>query len=148
MTAHPLFRQATIDDILAMSHIRMAVTENVLRDPSRVTPQMYEDFLDKSGRGWVAEKQGEVVAFCYADKANASIWALFVRPGEEGQGLARTLLQLAVDWLFELGHDCIHLSTTPNTRADRFYAAQGWLRTPGDASEVHFTLSKAPAISG
>lgn len=148
MTAHPIFRQATIDDIPAMSHIRMAVTENVLRDPSRVTPQMYEDFLDKSGRGWVAEKQGEVVAFCYADKANASIWALFVRPGEEGQGLATTLLQLAVDWLFELGHDCVHLSTTPNTRADRFYAAQGWLRTPGDDTEVHFTLSKAPAISG
>ena len=126
-----------------MSHIRMAVTENVLRDPSRVTPQMYEDFLEKSGRGWVAEKQGDVVAFCYADKDNASIWALFVRPGEEGQGLAKALLQLAVGWLFGLGHDCNRLSTTPGTRADRFYAAQGWLRAPGDASEVHFTLRRS-----
>ena len=130
-----------------MSRIRLAVTENVLRDPSRVTPQMYVDFLEKSGRAWVAERQGEVVAFCYADKENASIWALFVRPGEEGQGLAKALLQLAVDWLFALGHDCIHLSTTPGTRADRFYAAQGWLRAPGDASEVHFTLRK-PASRG
>jgi hypothetical protein len=42
---------------------------------------MYEDFLDQSGRGWVAEIEGEIVAFCYADKPNASIWALFVRPG-------------------------------------------------------------------
>ncbi len=131
-----------------MSQIRMAVTENVLRDPSRVTPQMYEDFLNKSGRGWVAERQGEVVAFCYADKDKASIWALFVRPGQEGQGLAKALLQLAVDWLFALGHDCVRLSTTPDTRADRFYAAQGWQRTPGDASEVHFTLCKAAAIPG
>lgn len=148
MTIHSLFRQAHRGDIPAMSRIRMAVTENVLRDPGRVTTQMYEDFLDKSGRGWVAEKQGEIVAFCYADKDKAAIWALFVRPGEEGQGLARALLRLAVDWLFALGHPCIHLSTTPDTRADRFYAAQGWQRTPGDASEVHFTLRKAAALPG
>jgi hypothetical protein len=80
----PLFRQANRSDIPAMSRIRLSVAENVLSDPSRVTAQMYEDFLEKSGRGWVAEDKGEIVAFCYADKENASIWALFVCPGHEG----------------------------------------------------------------
>jgi GNAT superfamily N-acetyltransferase len=85
----PSFRRATSDDILAMSRIRLSVTENTLSDPRRVTDEMYEDFLDQSGRGWVAESEGEIVAFCYADKLNASIWALFVRPGHEGRGLAK-----------------------------------------------------------
>ncbi|WP_229467562.1 GNAT family N-acetyltransferase [Massilia sp. Mn16-1_5] len=138
----PSFRQAVSADIPAMSRIRLSVTENVLSDPARVTPQMYLDFLDKSGRGWVAEGDGEVVAFCYADKENASIWALFVRPGHEGRGLAKTLLVLAADWLFALGHERVHLSTTPGTRADRFYAAQGWLRHPPEAKEVVYTLSR------
>jgi len=138
----PSFRQAVGADIPAMSRIRLSVTENVLSDPARVTPQMYLDFLDKSGRGWVAEGNGEVVAFCYADKENASIWALFVCPGHEGRGLARALLAQAVDWLFALGHERVHLSTTPGTRADRFYAAQGWLRHEPGATEVVYSLTR------
>jgi GNAT superfamily N-acetyltransferase len=139
----PLFRQANSNDIPAMSRIRLSVTENVLSDPSRVTEEMYEDFLERSGRGWVAENKGEIVAFCYADKEKASIWALFVCPGHEGRGLAKSLLKLAVNWLFEIGHDCVHLSTTANTRADRFYAAQGWLREPVSSSEIAYSLTKS-----
>jgi GNAT superfamily N-acetyltransferase len=138
----PLFRQANIGDIPAMSLIRLSVTENVLSDPGRVTREMYEDFLEKSGRGWIAEYDGEVVAFCYADKINGSIWALFVRPGHEGQGLAKSLLKQAADWLFELGHDRVQLSTAADTRADRFYAAQGWIRQPISATEVGYSLTK------
>jgi hypothetical protein len=80
----PLLRRATSADIPAMSRIRLSVTENALSDPSRITPAMYEDFLERSGRGWVIEQGSEIVAFCYADKINASIWALFVSPDQEG----------------------------------------------------------------
>lgn len=125
-----------------MSRIRLCVNENTLSDPTRITPQMYEDFLERSGRGWVAEDEGEIVGFCYADRVNASIWALFVRPGSEGHGLGQSLLKLAVDWLFEIGHDCIGLTTGANTRADRFYSAQGWTRGSGSATEIVYTLSK------
>ena len=138
-----LLRQATSADIPEMSRIRLSVTENVLSDPGRITAAMYEDFLEKSGRGWVAESAGEIVAFCYADKLNASIWALFVSPGHEGQGLGKSLLAQAVDWLFEIGHDRVHLSTGANTRADRFYAAQGWLREPLSALEIAYSLRSA-----
>jgi PhzF family phenazine biosynthesis protein len=144
----PLFRQANSKDIPAMSRIRLDVTENVLSDPRRVTQEMYEDFLERSGRGWVAENKGEIVAFCYADKDQASIWALFVCPGHEGQGLGKALLKLAVDWLFDIGHDRVHLTTGANTRADRFYAAQGWLRVPLSASEIAYSMTQCSSACG
>ena len=138
----PFFRQANLTDIPAMSRIRLSVTENVLSDPTRITREMYEDFLEKSGRGWVAELGGDIAGFCYADKENASIWALFVSPGKEGRGLATSLLALAVNWLFDMGHERVHLSTGANTRADRFYAAQGWVRKPVSASEIAYSLAR------
>ena len=143
----PSYRQAHSGDIASMSRIRLAVTENTLSDPARITTQMYEDYLDKSGRGWVAEDAGEVVAFCYADRENASIWALFVSPAHEGRGFAKTLLRLAVDWLFETGHDSVRLSTGAGTRADRFYEKQGWLRQPDGASDIIYRLTKPSPVS-
>lgn len=135
-------RQACSADIPAMSAIRLSVRENVLSDPARVTLQMYEDYLERDGRGWVAEIDGAVAAFCYADRRRGSIWALFVDPACEGRGLARRLLAQAVAWLFALGHARITLGTAPGTRADRFYAAQGWTRMPGDGREVDYVLEQ------
>lgn len=138
----PSFRRTLRADIPAMSRIRLSVTENTLSDPARITPQMYEDFLERLGRGWVAEQDGDIVAFCYADKVDASIWALFVQPGYEGRGLAKSLLRLATDWLFELGHERIHLTTGAGTRADHFYAAQGWVREPTKGRDIAYSLLK------
>ena len=140
-----VFRQANSNDILSMSRIRRSVTENALADPARITAQMYEDYLEKSGRGWVAEKEGAIVAFCYAERENASIWALFVCPAHEGQGLAKNLLRRAADWLFDIGHDCVRLSTGTGTRADRFYAAQGWRRQAECGSDVVYSMAKSEA---
>ena len=130
-----------------MARIRLAVTENALRDPTRITVAMYEDFLDRSGRGWVAEADGAIAGFSYADNLNASIWALFIQPGQEGRGLGKALLDLAATWLFEQGHERIRLTTGAATRADRFYAAQGWQREPVSASEIAYTLTRPAACS-
>ena len=135
-------RQATLSDIPAMSHIRLSVTENTLSDPSRVTEQMYRDYLERLGRGWVADIDGVVVGFSYADRSDASIWALFISPDYEGRGIAKRLLQVAVDWLFALGHDSIHLSTSRNTRADRFYTGQGWTRSVLNERDAGFRLTR------
>lgn len=135
-------RQATLLDIPAMSAIRLSVKENILSDPSRVTEQMYRDYLELLGRGWVAEVDGQVVGFSYADKTDASIWALFVLQDYEGRGIAKRLLAVAVDWLFELGHDSVHLSTSRDTRADRFYAAQGWTRNVLNERNAEFRLTR------
>ena len=143
------FRRASVADIPAMSAIRLSVTENVLRDPARVTRQMYVDYLEADGRGWVAEVDGEVAAFCYAAREDGSIWALFVAPRHEGRGLAKHLLRLAVDYLFDLGHASVTLSTGADTRADRFYAAQGWTRGACREHEVVYTIRNplAPAAT-
>ncbi len=140
-------RRACSADIPAMSAIRLSVHENVLSDPARVTLQMYEDYLDRDGRGWVAEIDGEIAGFSYADRRDASIWALFVNPRHEGRGLGKALLALAVTWLFELGHGRVRLGTTPGTRADRFYAALGWSRMQGDGREVDYVLDKHPQMA-
>lgn len=132
-----------------MSRIRLSVRENILSDPARVTQQMYVDYLSVLGRGWVAESHGKVVAFCYADHRDSSIWALFVAPEYEGQGLGKRLLACAVDWLFESGNEYVQLSTGANTRAARFYLAQGWV---GDAAEggkeLRYRLPRRAAQAG
>ncbi len=138
-------RRAIEDDIPTMMRIRFAVKENRLSDPSSVTHAMCSDYLDKLGRAWVAELAGEIVGFSYAAR-DGSIWGLFVDPPREGLGAGRQLLRLAVDWLFEIGHDEIRLGTEANTRADRFYAAQGWTRGEmKDDVEVWYRLPRPKA---
>ncbi|MEJ6007005.1 GNAT family N-acetyltransferase [Paucibacter sp. AS339] len=137
------FRVAVSADIPAMSAIRIAVRENRLNNPARVTVQMYEDYLDRLGRGWVCEHEGEIIGFSYAAKDDASIWALFVHPDKEGLGAGGPLLNLATDWLFSLGHAAVNLGTEANTRADRFYQAKGWIRGEmKDSVEVNYTLPR------
>jgi len=136
----PLLRQATKADIPEMSRIRLAVAENRLRDPERVSPQMYEDFLERDGRGWVAQVDGVIVAFSYANRTDGTIWALFVDPAHEGKGLAKVLLGLATRWLFEIGYPEVKLDTRAGTRADRFYTRQGWTRTQTDDGNALFSL--------
>lgn len=135
---------ATLVDIPRMMEIRLAVKENVLSNPARVPYQMYVDYLELLGRGWVCEREGEIIAFSYAAKEDASIWALFVRPDCEGLGAGKALLALAVEWLFSLGNETVTLGTSANTRADRFYQRQGWARGEmKDAVEVYYTLSRS-----
>jgi GNAT superfamily N-acetyltransferase len=138
-------RRATVADIPAMSRIRLAVRENRLSNPARITEEMYRDYLDALGRGWVAELEGAIVGFSYADSGDGSIWALFVDPAREGLGAGKRLLRLAVDWLFEIGYEEVWLGTEPGTRADGFYAAQGWSREGRkDDTEVWYRLRGEP----
>ncbi|MCK9685234.1 GNAT family N-acetyltransferase [Scleromatobacter humisilvae] len=137
------FRRAVEADIATMMRLRLSVNENKLSNPSSVTHAMCSDYLDRLGRAWVAELAGEIVGFSYAAR-DGSIWALFVDPGREGLGAGKQLLRFAVAWLFEIGHDEIRLGTEANTRADRFYAAQGWTRGEmKDDVEVWYRLRRS-----
>jgi len=135
-------RPATVADVPQIMTIRFAVNENRLSDPNKVTAQMCCDYLDTLGRGWVCEVAGSIIGFSYAAK-DGSIWALFVLPEHEGRGVGSRLLGAAVDWLFAEGHPEIRLSTGVNTRAERFYTTQGWLRGEHkDGDEVVFRLRR------
>lgn len=142
-----VFREAIIEDIPALSEVRLSVRENALSDPLRITREMYVAYLSESGKGWLCEIGGRVVGFSVASLADASIWALFVRPGYEGRGIGKTLLRLATDWLFDAGAQSVTLSTGAGTRADRFYERQGWQRGEiKDGGEVCYMLRRsAPA---
>lgn len=122
----PVFREALPEDVPAICRVRMAVRQNRLSDPGRVPPQLVREYLSEHGRGWVCELAGRVVGFSIGDARDASVWALFVEPGEEGRGIGGRLHDLVVDWLWSLGADRITLSTEPGTRAEGFYRARGW----------------------
>ena len=135
------FREATVNDIGAMSKVRLSVEENVLSNSALITLQMYEDYLEKLGRGWVCEDNEQIIGFSYAVSENNSIWALFVLPENEGKGVGKELLKLATEWLFSSGVSKVSLSTEINTRADGFYKSQGWIRgAMKDDYEVIYTL--------
>lgn len=138
------FRAAVTTDIAAMSVVRLAVRENRLSNPDRITPAMYADHLGPLGQSWVCEVDGKIVGFSAAALRDASIWALFVLPEYECRGIGKRLLALATEWLFAQGAPRIVLGTATSTRADAFYAKQGWRRGKMlDAIEVEFTLDAA-----
>lgn len=139
-----IFREARMEDISALSEVRLSVKENVLSNPHRITRETYETHLSAAGKGWLCEAGGEVVGFSVASLKDASIWALFVKPEYEGRGIGKRLLLLATEWLFASGVSSIVLSTTVGTRADVWYEKQGWRRGEiGADGEVVYRLDKS-----
>lgn len=144
----PRIREATADDIDAMHRVRMAVRENRLTDPSWLTPAVYRACLAGGGvaNTWVAYVDGRVVGFSVGRVPERDIWALFVDPEHERRGIGRALCAAATGWLFERGVAVVELSTTPGTRADRFYREAGWQRGETNAKgEVLYRLPNPSA---
>jgi GNAT superfamily N-acetyltransferase len=120
-----MLRRATEADVPRIREIRDSVRENILSDPTRVTPADIAWFLD-NGPIWAWDDAGTVAGFSAGDPRNGWIWALFVAPGHEGKGIGRALLKAACETLREAGHKIATLSTEPGTRAERHYRADGW----------------------
>ena len=138
-------------DVPSLFDVRTSVRENhqSVEDLARigVTPETVATMLDGEGRGWVAEKNGRIVAFSMADAAQATIFAMFVQPGYEGKGLGRALMDEAEKWLFARGCDEIWLLTdrNPRVRANGFYQHLGW-RNDGvqEDGQVRYTKRREP----
>jgi GNAT superfamily N-acetyltransferase len=140
-----IVRVATLRDIGAMHRVRMAVRENRLSDPSRITAADYVDHLTKLGRGWIAELDGAIAGFAVGRATDGNIWALFVDPSREGQGCGSRLHDAMVSWLFAQGLGRLWLCTEPGTRAERFYQRKGWLPDPPHPQgEVRLSLEQRP----
>ncbi len=136
------YREATIQDIPQLHEVRTSVKENVLINTSLVTPGIYAEYLTTRGKGWLCEDAGKVVGFAIADTAEDSIWALFVRPGYEGQGIGRKLHDDMLNWYFAQGREKVWLTTAPGTRAETFYRVCGWKETSRKANgEILFELT-------
>jgi GNAT superfamily N-acetyltransferase len=108
-----------------MHRVRIAVRENRLAS-SVITEEHYLPAIETTGRGWVIELDGTVVAFAVGNEQTGNIWALFVHPEHERRGYGRRLHEVMVSWLFSRGLAKLWLSTDPGTRAQRFYEAADW----------------------
>lgn len=137
-----LYRPAAPADIPALTAVRFAVRENVLRNRALVTGADYQEYLTRRGRGWLAEAGGRVVGFAIADQQEHSVWALFVHPDFDRQGIGKNLLHRLLHWYFGQTNHPIWLSTAPGTRAEEFYRRQGWQDTGRTSSgEIRFELT-------
>jgi GNAT superfamily N-acetyltransferase len=72
---------------------------------------------------------GNVVGFSIADLEGNNIWALFIHPDYEGQGIGKKLQRLMMDWYFSKTTKTVWLSTAPHSRAECFYRKAGWIET-------------------
>lgn len=129
------YREAIRTDIKEMHRIRVAVKQNRLTSTA-LTESHYIPEIEVTGKGWVAEDDGQIVGFGIANKQTQSIWALFVEPDYEGKGIGKYLLQQMVTWLCSEGAQAISLGTEPGTRAEQLYLKSGWqskgLQSNGD----------------
>jgi GNAT superfamily N-acetyltransferase len=131
MTGVAILRRAVRADIPAMSIVRHAVRENTLR-PGVVNDEDVRREIEETGRGWVVEADGRIVAFAIGNVETGSIWALFVAPDAEHRGHGRSLHAVMVEWLWSCGLDSLWLTTGRDTRARLFYERLGW-KVVGDA---------------
>lgn len=137
-----IFREATTADIKGIFVVRYSVTENMLSESDLVNEEECESYLTKRGKGWVCEVDGQIVGFAIADLRENNIWALFLKPEYERQGIGRQLHTIMLDWYFSETQKTVWLGTNPNTRAELFYRKAGWkeVGTHGDG-EIKFEMT-------
>ena len=123
--ARNMLRQATFNDVASIQRVRHAVRENRLVSTG-ISDEDVRIAIEQTGRGWVIESEGEVVAFAIANATNGNIWALFVHPDHERRGYGRRLHDTMIDWLGAHGLKRLWLTTEPGTRAQSFYESAGW----------------------
>lgn len=125
-----------------MQVVRHLVKENTLSDPNLVPDKDVAHYISEKGKGWVCQIDGQVVGFSIVDLKESSVWALFVDPEFAEKGIGKELHRLMINWYFEQTKDKLVLGTAPNTRAERFYDLQGWVRVGSYSNgEVKFELS-------
>ena len=136
-----MLRAAVASDIAAIQRVRASVRENRLVS-TIITDEDVRTALETTGRGWVVEAKGEVVAFGIGNATTGNIWALFVHPEHEGRGYGRQLHDTMVNWLWAVGLPRLWLTTEPGTRAQRFYESAGWRLTAVDRGELRYELAR------
>ena len=96
-----IFREAKVSDIKQIQIVRNSVTENMLSNPNLVTDENCIEFITQRGKGWVCEIDKQIVGFSIVDLKNKNIWALFLKPEFEKQGIGRKLHNIMLDWYFD-----------------------------------------------
>ena len=139
-------REATGADMPGIARVRSSVRENLLtneqlaeRGITNASVAASLLAIARAGSPSAAERSLPS-AWLIADP---SLFALFVLPEYEGRGLGSRLLDLALQWLWDNGAELVWLTTSPDTRAARFYARRDW--TPAGlvpGGDIRFELRR------
>jgi GNAT superfamily N-acetyltransferase len=121
-----IFREAKIEDIKQIQIVRNSVKENTLSNPDLVSNKDCETFLFERGKGWVCDINAKIVGFAIVDLKENNIWALFIHPEFEKQGIGKKLHDIMLNWYFDQVKETVWLGTAFNTRAEVFYRKAGW----------------------
>ena len=132
-----MIRNATKADVPRIVEIRAAVRENKLRDPSRVTLDDLLWFIANPGM-FVWDEKGVIAGFSAADPRDGSIFALFMDQRFEGRGIAQSLFRRACHVLEAASCKRMWLTTSPGTRAVKFYRKAGWLEVGSSDNQLIF----------
>ncbi len=142
-------RVATQDDVDTLFVIRTSVVQNHLSREQMadlgITPQGLADSIHEADCVWIAQVDGQPVAFSMVDLAEGEVFAMFVLPTHENLGLGRQLMAVAEAALFEL-HDRLFLITDgrDEIRANGFYQRLGWSVVANlDGDDVRYEKRRA-----
>ncbi|ATF92660.1 putative acetyltransferase [Cedecea neteri] len=142
-------RNAALADIETIFSIRTSVNENHLSREEMaemgITPQTVADIIAESPSIWLADVDGKPAGFAMAIAEEACLFAMFVLPQFEGQGVGKLLLKKAEAFLLA-EHPTIWLETAASSRAAAFYQRHGWRPVGGqDGEDIRFEKSRPAA---
>ena len=137
-------RQALTSDVDGIFIVRTSVIENHLsREEMRqmgITETVVAGMLEQYRCAWVAVDNAAIVGLSMILPDEGCLFAAFVLPDYESQGIGRRLVIPAEEELFKR-HECIWLETEKNSRAVKFYKHLGW-GNETDVDEVDVRLEK------
>lgn len=140
-------RLANLADINAIFDIRTSVHENHLSREQLaamgISPITVRQAILEAPCAWIAEVNGTPVGFSMADVEDGCVFAAFVLPGFEGNGLGRKLMEQAETFLFQ-HHQTIWLETAEASRACGFYRHLDWQPVKNSTEgDVRFEKSRS-----
>jgi GNAT superfamily N-acetyltransferase len=135
-----MIREAKVEDIPQIQVVRNSVKENTLSNPALVSDTDVNEFLFTRGKGWVCEIDHTIVGFAIVDFKENNIWALFIHPDFEKQGIGQLLHDTMLNYYFSITKTTVWLRTSPNTRAESFYRKNGWKNVGMHGDELKFEM--------
>lgn len=133
-------RRGVPADIPRLYQIVAAVRENRQFETPGSFASAVHPYLE-AGLCWVLSIGPVIVGFVAVDARTGSVEMLYVHPAHEGKTIGRALMRRALNDLVKLGHRIAWLVTAQETRAERFYRAQGWVEM-GPAGRGSVKLAK------
>ena len=113
-----------------------AVSEERLRSLGITAQTWADDIRSKKLQGFIAQRDQEIVGYCFGAPSTGEVVVLAIQPDFECQGIGQTLLAQVIKQLRQCGHTKLFLgcSSDSRVRSYGFYRHLGW-RTTGTVDE-------------